>query len=462
VIGDASARPSLALAQAAAATRWADTPDEVRVRTLDLLLDVLAVAAYGGTHPDFQSLPARWITGQGRATAIGRREGVPGTTAALLNGAATTVHQLQEGHRLARGHPASHVVPAALAVAEEASASSERLLSALIAGYEVAARIGVALGGMQSDLHDAGTWGTIGAAVAAAHVLVGPDAARLAQAIEGAAAVTLFPYRETAAAGASLHHLYIGLGASTGVAVAQAVAAGLSAVAGTLDGFFGPRAGAGFDPGQLVAGIDTHGRWRRYELLDGYIKVHPTVAHLHGVNDAVEEVLGEGPLDPAAVERVDVWIYGQALAFSNAAPTTDLAARFSIPYTVAAALAHGGLRVDSLSPASLEDARIVGLARRVHVHHDPGLDQLYPAGRPARVRVTLASGAVRQREVVHPRGDAARPLSREEHRAKVRALLARRFGASGAQAVVDAADGLGHGSSLTALSAALRAPSRVA
>jgi 2-methylcitrate dehydratase PrpD len=201
-----------------------------------------------------------------------------------------------------------------------------------------------------------------------------------------------------------------------------------------------------------------HGRWTRYELLDGYIKVHPTVAHLHGVNDAVEEILGEGPLDPAAVERVDVWIYGQALAFSNAVPTTDLAARFSIPYTVAVALTYGGLKVDSLSPASLGDERIVGLARRVHVHHDPGLDQLYPAGRPARVRLALTDGAVRQREVVHPRGDAARPLSRAELRAKARALLARRFGDSGAQAVLDAADALGQGGPLTALSAALRAP----
>lgn len=49
---------------------------------------------------------------------------------------------------MARGHPASHVVPATLAMAEAQGASGDEWLSAFVAGYECAARVGIALGGL--------------------------------------------------------------------------------------------------------------------------------------------------------------------------------------------------------------------------------------------------------------------------------------------------------------------------
>jgi hypothetical protein len=48
--------------------------------------------------------------------------------------------QLQDGHRLARGHPASHVVPAVLALAEERDLDGRAVLSAVLAamGFAIA------------------------------------------------------------------------------------------------------------------------------------------------------------------------------------------------------------------------------------------------------------------------------------------------------------------------------------
>jgi 2-methylcitrate dehydratase PrpD len=64
------------------------------------------------------------------------RPGADPATAALLNGTPLAAEQLQDGHRLGRGHPGAHVVPAVLAVAESCEASGSALLSALLVGYE--------------------------------------------------------------------------------------------------------------------------------------------------------------------------------------------------------------------------------------------------------------------------------------------------------------------------------------
>ncbi|MEZ2410745.1 MmgE/PrpD family protein [Bosea sp. RCC_152_1] len=212
-------------------------------------------------------------------------EGVPAAVAGLVNGAAMTVLQLQDGHRRARGRPMSHVLAAALAIAEEIGAPSSAFLDAVMAGYEIAARVGASLGGMQALLHDTDTFGCIGAAVAAAHLLgcehsAAERTALIEAAIGNAAAVALFPFRDTCMEGASAHHLFVGLGVQNGINAARGAWAGLVPSAATLERFFGPRAGEAFDPSLMTDGIGSDGRWSRYEIEDAYLKWHPVCAHL--------------------------------------------------------------------------------------------------------------------------------------------------------------------------------------
>ena len=436
MIGEPAGTPASRLARAAAATAWQTTSPAIRQQALDYIVDTLAVIAAGGGHASLRGFIEQFSGGSGRCTVIGRSQTVPPTTAALLNGAATTVLQLQDGHRMARGHPASHVIPAALAVAEQIGASMDGFLSAVIAGYEVGARVGRALGGLQSLLHDAGTFGTIGAAVAASHLLSHGDADQIAEAIEGAAAVALFPYRDTPLKGATVHHLYIGLGASTGVTVAQAVAAGMGSLSGTLDQFFGPRAGFAFEPELLTAGLASGDTWDDYELLKGYFKIHPTCAHLNGINDAVVELLERRAFRTEDIVRVDIASYGYALEYNTPEPINDLAARFSIPYAVAIALHTGALHAESISDVTIALPAVRELADKVRVEHDPSLDRHYPSSRPAVVTVTLRDGEQHRAETLISRGDDRRPLCAVERSSKALALLATRFGAERAPEIL--------------------------
>ena len=99
----------------------------------------------------------------------------------------------QAGHALAQHqhreqcdivHAGGVMVPTALAVAEKRSRSGKQTLTAIVAGYEIATRIGmVASKGFHSQgLHPTGVCGAFGAAATAAKLL-GLDAGQFAHAL---------------------------------------------------------------------------------------------------------------------------------------------------------------------------------------------------------------------------------------------------------------------------------------
>lgn len=410
------------LARAAARIRWRDLPAEVRSHAEDLALDTLAVIAAGAAHPSFRPFRDGRPAESGPCTVIGGAGGAGEMTAALLNAGATTVLQHQDGHRMARGHPASHILPTVLALAQSERRTLEAVMAALVAGYEVGTRCGMALGGLHPLLHDAGTWACLGAAAGGAHLLSGGEAAVIAEALEGAAAVASMGYRETCAAGATVHHLYIGLGAVTALTAARAAQAGLQSLEGALERYFGPRVGAAFEPRRLLDRIGPDGGFAHFELLRGYIKVHPLCAHLHGAVDAMAELVAEAPIDPGAVESIEVATYAHALDYAAGRPVNDLAARFSLKAAMAVALGAEGMTSAAIGAAP-DDPSVIALIDRVTVAHDPALDVHYPRGRPARVTVVLKDGAVRSRTVIDALGDAHRPTDRAQRRAKAKPLL---------------------------------------
>ncbi len=440
------ADPTRALARAASASGGPGVPLAVRERCVDLVLDTIAVIASASSDAGWHSLATLLRGPAGGATLIGDDRPVAASTAALLNGAATPIEQLSDGHRRARGHPAAHVVPAAFAIAEEQDADPEAFLAAVLAGYEVAARVGIALGGTRRGVHDIGTWGVVGTAVAVAHLLTNGDEAALWRAIEGSAGVTLRPPRSALTAGAPVHFLAAGLGVQAGLVSGTAAAAGFAPVTGTLERFLGRGMGAQFRPAALVAGL-SDGRWSTFEALAGYVKFHPTSAHLHGVNDAVEDLLRLEHVPSREIERVEVITYRAAAQHATARPANAFAARFSIPWTVAAAITTGGLGPDAFSRRLLVDPATLSLARRVRVTSDPDHDAGYPEGRPSTVQLHLRDGRVLAAHSTIPRGDAGNPVPRSAIHAKAQRLLASRFGERWATEVVEAVLAMGDGQS---------------
>src|SRR5205085_12485567 len=130
--------------------------------------------------------------------------------------------------------------PAALAAAGLVDTSGLRLLAAAVAGYEVAARLAMALGPSahyRRGFHPTGTCGAFGAATAAALVL-GLDADRLAAAL-GIAGSQAAGSMEFLADGAWTKRLHPGWAACAGVHAAALARAGFRAPATIVEGRFG-------------------------------------------------------------------------------------------------------------------------------------------------------------------------------------------------------------------------------
>jgi len=124
--------------------------------------------------------------GNGPSTlALGRRASP--RAAALINGAASHAMEVDDIFFEAIFHPGAPAIAAALAAAQATQAKGATFLRAVIAGYEVSTRIGVAMGRPHYKFwHTTGTVGTFGAATAAA-MLYGLDAPRFAHALATAA-----------------------------------------------------------------------------------------------------------------------------------------------------------------------------------------------------------------------------------------------------------------------------------
>ncbi|HID53002.1 MAG TPA: MmgE/PrpD family protein [Anaerolineae bacterium] len=366
--------------------------------------EVAALAGYAAqNHPGAATL---WGSG-GRATPA---------WAALVHGTAGTTLEMDEGHAFARGHAAVHAVPTALALAEAAGASGREAVTAVVVGYEVAARAGVATR-LRLSVHPFGAWGVLGAA-AVAGWFKGMSGAQLAGALELAASYAITPSFETAYQGANVRNTFAGVINRAGLLAADFYELGFRGETGGLQTVFGEILGRTFDPAALVDGLG-----ERYEIMRGYFKPYSACRYTHAAVDAALALRAAGAVDPAQIEYIDVATYDIAAHLTDPAPQTPLAGRFSLPYVVAATLITGGAGPEIFTPEKLGDESILALARRVRVVEDPAFTALTPARRPARVVIVMVDGRRREQTVMGSKGDPDQPMTAAELEAKFMGLV---------------------------------------
>lgn len=394
-----------ALARFADEITFARLPSAVRERAALVLLDTIGVMIWGAQDRFLAQLRSAYARANsaGKATVMGTRYQFDPALAAMLNAAACTVTQLSEGHRRSRGDPGPHIVPAALAVAEVERSSGEELLAAIVAGYEVAVRVGLALAPLYPDQHVHGHWASIGAAVATVKLLRGGRMG-LQQAIEGSAALLIYAPTATAIEGTTVHHLYVGSGVQAAIAVGYGIQAGMTASRGTLEGYVSRRSGGSFDPSRLVAGLERGNP--TYEILNNYFKLYPVCAQIITAIEAIDEIRHQVP-SPESVRAVTVTTTAAAAALCGGRDVhTTLAAKFSIPCMVAARLLYPGQTARELHAVEVEAEGLQQMMQRVVIVVDPALRPAYPDARPVIVDVELQDGRVLTARKQIPVGDA--------------------------------------------------------
>ncbi|GAB3976504.1 MmgE/PrpD family protein [Actinoallomurus acanthiterrae] len=396
-----------------AALRWENVPATVRERLLLALYDHLGVAAVGARLPEHVALVRAWDPPPGAAAIVGAARRTTPDTAAWLNGTAACALELDEGNKYARGHPAAHGFPAVLAMAQaQPTVDGPSLCAALLAAYEVASRFGRATA-IRPGVHPHGCWGVPGAAAGVARLLeLTPE--KTAAAIDTACGLPIAGHFESALSGNPVRNAWIGQSNLSGIIAARMAAAGTARVTGTAAHSLGEVLGT-FDPEALTEELGT-----RYDVTLNYYKRHASCSFTHPPVDAVLALA----VPPDRVAAVDVETHSLAKGLTRMRWPTRLAAMFSTPYAVAAALVRGRLDPAATSEDALRDPAITRLAERVSVRVAADLDARLPDERAARVTVVLDDGTRVTRTVPNPVGDAAYlPFDREQVDAKLTGLL---------------------------------------
>lgn len=411
-MAQSTARVTLELAHWVANLRHESIPERARTVARNAILDTLGCGVYGYRTP-WASMLLEWARsggGKAEATVWGEdRTGLRAADAALVNGTSSHAFELDDYHN-AKLHPGAVVVPAAIAMAEKTGADGRRLVTAIVAGYEVMIRTSLALNPSAARLrgwHLTGVCGPQGAAAACA-ILLGLDAQRTAWALglAGTQGAGLWAFN---ADGTMSKRLHAGKAAHSGVLAAELAALG----------YTGPTQIYEFhDGGMLKAFSDasdaaqlTRGLGRVYQLDTTAIKPYSCCGSTHAYVDAalaLRRRLG-APWDGKRPVRVGTSKVVDVQCGFDYAPTTALNAQMSLRYIVAAALVHGQVLPPQFTDAAIADPRVVDVARTMELVPDPELDRIYPEHFAGWVAAQEAGAWVRA-DIHDPCGSPAVPI----------------------------------------------------
>jgi 2-methylcitrate dehydratase PrpD len=418
------------LASWAATTPLDAIPSAVRERGCLVIADSLGVTAHGMQTIEMQEFVSRQLTGApgGRASVIGAGRRTDPASAALLNGTAGTWIDMNEGNLHAGGHPGIQVIPLAWALAEQESRSGRDLLAAFTVGYEVSARIKRA-SATRLAVHPHGTFGTIGAAVALAHLL-GYDTGATREIINVSATLGVAASRRALTTGATVRNVYTGLSGSMGWLAHTLVQSGFTGEPDAVASVYGAIYADRFDPEATVRGLG-----EEFLLPRGFIKIHACGRYIHGALDCVETLMARRPLVPESIKVIRVRTYAMAASLGHTDIRSEFGARFSLPFAVASLLCHGRSGLDNYEAAAVADPRIRALARRVEVAEDPDFTRAFPQRQPTEVTVVLTDGTEFSERADFHRGEAENPHPPDAVRSKFLDLAAPVWGKNRAEAL---------------------------
>lgn len=407
-------------------------PPGARDRAAYLLLDTLGICIasapmeagtiarktatllYGGSDPGYSA----------RLLFDGRRVSLAGAAYA----AASQIDNLDghDGYNPTKGHVGVAVVPSLAALAEAGTGMTGReALAAMIVGYEVAGRAGIALHATVSDYHTSGAWNALGVAAMAAR-LRHHSPAQLRQGLGIAEYHGPRSQMMREIATPTMLHDGSGWGAL----------AGLSAAVLAEQGFTGA-------PAVTVEHDGVAGYWRDlgdfWQIEHHYVKPYPTCRWGHAAIDAARDLALRHDFKPDDIAEVRVKSFRYAVDLFRGMPATTSMAQYSLAFAVATMIIHGRIGLEHISGEGLRDPAVAAVVARTTVIEDQRHQARFPAGRWADLDLVMRDGRVLSSGDVHARGGPERPFTTDDIVTKFMDFAVPVVGQSRATAIRDAA-----------------------
>lgn len=382
-----------------------------------LLLDHLGCCYRGACLPWGERLQhwAEPYAGSGRAGLFATGLQASPAIASFVNATAAHGLELDDTHDESVSHPGAGIIATALALGRHLGSSGQAVLTAITAGYEVTGRVGAATNAaavIEQGFHPTSLFAGFGVTATAGRLLqLGPMQMAHAWGLMLSMAGGSMQFSQEAE-GTTVKRLHGGYAALHGVLAAEHASLGIAGPAQALDGRYGLLANFGRQqaPERL---LQEHADGPEIHRIS--FKPYPCCRLFHSTLDALSEVTGAFSLDPGRIESMRVG--GPEIVVSQhmlRRPSSEMAAQYSLPFTLGAALVHGPRTVDGFMGDALVDPRILALADRVEAEVDETMEASFPAHFGSWLELRLIDGSSRRAEVLDSLGTPARPMAQAE------------------------------------------------
>ncbi len=411
------------LSEFASDTEYETLPLNVVELSKMVLLDTIGVML-AATTLEKAVLPVIKLVKEGggkeESTIIGFGGKVPCWMAAFANGALS--HALDYSSSNNRGvAPGGVTVPSAVAMAERIpNTSGKQLITAIAVGNEVLMRIGGAITRNPMDFGWVAPMllGVFGAVVAAGKI-AGLGHKQMMDAIGIAlhqAGGTWEMAEDPTSSFRAVRNCFVN---KAGVLAALMAQEGISAAKNPLGGKHGlylQYFHGLYDPSVLVKDLGSD-----FQNATIGFKPYPSCRDTHTSIDAALSLVRKYDLAAENVEeiRLTVGPMGEKACLpreQRCQPQTSIEAKFSLPFTVATAIARRRVALIDFSHSSLKDPVVVDLARRLSHRVRQGTSGIDPG----IIDIKLKDGRILHEEVEHPSGSPQSPMSPEDLVAKFR------------------------------------------
>jgi len=388
-------------------------PSQVMEQAKKCLLDYMGVVVGGSKylqkqHPKFYKA---LVKDGGDCSVFGTNYKTTASNAAWLNGFSAHVLELDDGHRFGMIHLGASIISAILAVAEQEKLKRSDIFRGIVMGYEAAIRCACAVQPSHKvrGYHVSGTCGTIGSAIGvgvACNYSLQQLKSTLSCAMTSAAGV--LEIQEDAS---ELKPYNLGRAAMDGVAAATM---GILSLSGPDDIMGGKRGFLGVMTETPNINYFTDFTSSEFGIEKIYQKVYAACRHCHPAIEAVIAIRNDNNLQPEQVQKIEVYTYKLAVGGHDHKEIKGMSsAKLSTPFSVALAIVKGNSGYADFNEESLQDERVLSLARRVEVMEDETLTSLSPGKRAAIVKIYTEKG-IFENQVDYPKGEPENPISFEE------------------------------------------------
>lgn len=413
------------LAKFAAELEFNKIPENILNYLKLLFLDGVGCCIHGNTLEWTKTLE-EVVTNKedyNQCSIIGTNKKTTLLNAVLINSTAGHGFESDDIHRESILHPNSIIVPVSINVAEKiGNINGKKFLTSVVAGYEVATRIGSAAGTelLLRGFHPQGTHGTIAAAITAGKLMdFSTDQMVHAIGIAGSLGAGLMAAQE----GAMVKRLHSGRAAQAGVLAAQLSAKNFTGIQNIVEADYGGFLSSFSGKNDFNRSI--RNLYKEWECMNTGIKPYASVTSIHTALDCLKNIMKKNNISVKNIKNIKAKISHPTYVHCawNYKNHNITSAQMNIYYGLALIALEGELFVNQFSKDKISNPKILNFMKKITAEVDPKIESLgHEFRHMASIELTTNDNKKFNHTEKYRKGSPENPLTKDQIISKFKSL----------------------------------------